>query len=82
MTTPKTFEDALEQLEDSVERLESGDMKLEDALSVFEDGVMASRVCNSLLVQTRRRVQVLADEKDGEFTQSFLDEEALAEQED
>ncbi len=82
MTTPKTFEEALEQLEDSVERLESGDMKLEDALSVFEDGVMASRVCNSLLDQTRRRVQVLADEKDGEFTLSFLDEEALAEQED
>ena len=82
MTTPKTFEDALEQLEDSVERLESGDMKLEDALSVFEDGVMASRVCNSLLDQTRRRGQVVADEKDGECTLSFLDEEALAEQED
>ena len=82
MTTPKTFEEALEQLEDSVERLESGDMKLEDALSVFEDGVMASRVCNSLLDQTRKRVQVLADGKDGEFTLSFLDEEALAEQED
>ena len=82
MTTPKTFEEALEQLEDSVERLESGDMKLEDALSVFEDGVAASRVCSRLLDQTRKRVQVLADEEDGEFTLSFLDEEELAEEED
>ena len=75
MTKSKTFEEALEQLEDSVERLESGDLKLEDALSVFEDGVSASRLCSKLLDQTRKRVQVLAAEEDGEFTLSFLDEE-------
>ena len=81
MTKSKTFEEALEQLEDSVGRLESGDLKLEDALSVFEDGVSASRLCSKLLDQTRKRVQVLAAEEDGEFTLSFLDDEELEDDE-
>lgn len=78
MMKSKTFEEALEQLEDSVGRLESGDLKLEDALSVFEDGVSASRLCSKLLDQTRKRVQVLAAEEDEKFTLSFLDDEELA----
>jgi exodeoxyribonuclease VII small subunit len=55
--------------------LESGDLKLEDALSVFEDGVAASRVCSKWLDQTRKRVRVLAVEEEGEFSLSFLDGE-------
>jgi exodeoxyribonuclease VII small subunit len=82
MTKSKTFEEALELLEDSVERLESGDLKLEDALSVFEEGVSASRLCSKLLDQTRKRVQVLAAEEDGEFTLSFLDDEELTDEEE
>ena len=81
MTKSKTFEEALQQLEDSVERLESGDLKLEDALSVFEEGVSASRLCSKLLDQTRKRVQVLAAEEGEQFTLSFLDDEQLEDEE-
>ena len=71
----KSFEEALTLLEDSVERLEAGDLKLEEALEVFEKGVTASRSCAQWLDQTRKRVQVLTAEDQGDFRLSFLDEE-------
>jgi len=71
----KSFEEALTLLENSVERLEAGDLKLEEALEVFEKGVTASRSCAQWLDQTRKRVQVLTAEDQGDFRLSFLDEE-------
>ncbi len=76
----KSFEEALTLLEDSVERLEAGDLKLEEALEVFEKGVTASRSCAQWLDQTRKRVQVLTAEDQGEFRLSFLDEENAEDQ--
>lgn len=73
--TPKTFEEALAQLEDTVARLEAGDLKLEQALEVFEQGIAASRHCTQWLDQTRKRVQTLITEDDGTFRLGFLDEE-------
>ena len=78
MTEPASFEEALEILEDSVTRLETGDLKLEQALQVFEQGVAASRACARWLDQTRKRVQVLTADEQGEFHLSFLDEEENA----
>ena len=78
MTEPASFEEALEILEDSVARLETGDLKLEDALQVFERGVSASRACTRWLDQTRKRVQVLTADEQGEFRLAFLDGEEPA----
>ena len=76
----KSFEEALTLLEDSVERLEAGDLKLEEALEVFEKGVTAARSCAQWLDQTRKRVQVLTAEDQGDFRLSFLDEENAEDQ--
>lgn len=76
-----SFEEALEQLEDSVARLESGDLSLEKALEVFEQGIAASRACTRWLDQTRKRVQVLVADEEGELHLSFLDEDAEDEEE-
>ena len=71
-----SFEEALEQLEDSVGRLESGDLNLEEALQVFEQGITASRTCTRWLDQTRKRVQILVADENGDLNLSFLEEEA------
>lgn len=71
-----SFEEALEQLEGSVGRLESGDLNLEEALQVFEQGIAASRTCTRWLDQTRKRVQVLVADENGDLNLSFLEEEA------
>ena len=69
----ESFEAALSLLEESVERLETGDLKLEEALAVFEKGVAASRTCSQWLDQTRKRVQVLTADDEGQFRLDFLD---------
>jgi exodeoxyribonuclease VII small subunit len=69
-----SFEDALARLEGNVARLEEGELKLEEALQVFEEGIAASRACAGWLDQTRKRVQVLVGDQEGEFRLSFLDE--------
>lgn len=74
MAEKMSFEQALKQLEDSVARLEAGEVKLEEALQVFERGVKASRTCAEWLEHTRKRVQVLTAQEDGELRLDFLDE--------
>ena len=71
----KSFEESLAQLEESVEHLEAGDLKLDEALAVFEKGVAASRNCTQWLDQTRKRVQVLTADDEGQFRLDFLDGE-------
>ena len=71
----ESFEEALTLLEESVERLEAGELKLEEALAVFEQGVAASRTCSQWLDQTRKRVQVLTSDDEGQFRLDFLDGE-------
>ena len=77
-----SFEEALEQLEDSVGRLESGDLNLEEALQVFEQGITASRTCTRWLDQTRKRVQLLVADENGDMHLAFLEEEASDAEED
>lgn len=78
---PRTFEEAIADLEDCVERLETGDLTLEESLALFERGIVASRACARLLDQSRQRVRVLVEKAGGELQLEFLDaddEEALA----
>jgi len=72
--TEKPFEEALKDLESSVQKLEAGELKLEEALSIFENGIAASRICGKWLDQARKRVEVLMEEN-GEFKLEFLDEQ-------
>ena len=75
MSDEMSFEEALAQLEESVALLESGDARLDDALRIFERGVMASRTCAKWLDETRKRVQVLTSDEEGEFSLAFMDDE-------
>ena len=72
--TEKSFEEALKDLESSVQKLETGELKLEDALSTFESGIVASKICEKWLNQARKRIEVLMEEN-GEFKLEFLDDQ-------
>jgi exodeoxyribonuclease VII small subunit len=54
-----TFEQALSGLSDLVEKLESGELPLEESVAAFEQGVILSRRCESLLEGAEQRLQVL-----------------------
>jgi exodeoxyribonuclease VII small subunit len=56
---PRTFEQALNDLEDHVRRLDSGDLPLDDSLEVFESGVKLVRECQELLDGAEQRITEL-----------------------
>jgi exodeoxyribonuclease VII small subunit len=72
---PKTFEDALRDLEGIVERLESGDLSLEQALGAFEEGVALVRHLGDTLTAVEKRIEVLTRDQSGEFQLQEVTEE-------
>jgi exodeoxyribonuclease VII small subunit len=59
---PRTFEQALNELEDHVRRLDSGELPLDDSLQVFESGVKLVRECQELLDGAEQRITELTGE--------------------
>ena len=59
---PRTFENALSELEDHVRRLDSGELLLDDSLQVFESGVKLVRECQDLLDGAEQRITELTSE--------------------
>jgi exodeoxyribonuclease VII small subunit len=59
---PRTFEQALSELEDHVRRLDSGELPLDDSLEVFESGVKLVRECQELLDGAEQRITELTSE--------------------
>jgi exodeoxyribonuclease VII small subunit len=74
-SSPKTFEDALHDLEGIVEKLETGDLSLEEALGAFEEGVSLVRYLEDTLVAVEKRVEVLTRDQSGEFQLQTVTEE-------
>ena len=70
------FEDALKKLEKIVEELEQGDLSLDEALKKYQDGIELSRVCSARLENAKKKIDVLAKNKKGDFELKPLDEEA------
>jgi exodeoxyribonuclease VII small subunit len=72
---PKTFEDALRDLEGIVEKLETGDLSLEEALGAFEQGVSLVRYLEETLTAVEKRIEVLTRDQSGEFQLQEVQEE-------
>jgi len=61
---PRSFEQALEELESHVRKLDSGDLPLEQALQVFESGIKLQQECAELLDATEQRIVELSGQGD------------------
>ena len=74
MSTEKTFESSLKELEQIVEQLEGGDLPLDRSLALFEQGVKLSRDCQKRLDEADRRVEILLKGEGGEYTAEPFEE--------
>jgi len=70
------FEEALKKLEKIVEELEQGDLSLDEALKKYQDGIELSRLCSSRLESAKKKIDVLAKNKKGDFELKPLDQES------
>ena len=69
-----SFEDALKRLEEIVSSLETGQLPLDESLSVFEEGIRLSRLCNKKLVETKQKVEKLMEKNGKLFTEPMISE--------
>ncbi len=73
------FEDALKKLEKIVEELEKGDLSLDEALKKYQEGLELSRICSQRLDSAKKKIDVLAKNKKGEFELKPLDQSTVEE---
>jgi len=62
-----TYEEAYNRLEEIVRKLESGEAGLDESLSLFEEGIKLSRICNERLNEAEARIEKLVRQADGEI---------------
>jgi len=61
------FEDSLKRLEKIIEDLEKGDLSLDEALKKYQEGIELARTCSLRLENAKKKIDVLAKNKKGEF---------------
>lgn len=57
----QTFEAALERLEQIVAQLESGDVPLEEAMTLYEEGVRLSTLCQTKLSAAEKKMDEILE---------------------
>jgi len=67
MSSEKSFEASLDELEKIVKQLEAGDLPLEASLELFEKGVRLARDCQKRLDEAERKVEILLRSNDGTY---------------
>jgi len=66
-TAPKTFEDALEELERILADIEAGEVPLEESLAKYERGQFLIQHCRNVLNTAEKQIEQLSNGADGEI---------------
>lgn len=69
----KSFEDSMEELKEIVDKLQSGNLPLEESIKLFQEGTKLIAASHKKLDQIQKKVRILVEEKDGEFTTKDFD---------
>ncbi len=70
--TPKSYEEALKQLEKITESMQNNDLPLEEALAAYQQGQELVQYCQQKLVEVEQKLQVFDN---GELKELKLDAE-------
>lgn len=73
-----SFEEAMIELEKVVSKLDAGEGTLDESISLFQKGVMLSKLCSTRLEEIEKRVRVLTDDGPGTKKEIAFDEENIA----
>ncbi len=66
-----SFEKSINELEEIVKKLEQGELSLDEMLSLFEKGISLSKLCNKLLNEAEKKVNILIKKDDTVQKQEF-----------
>ena len=75
-TPPKSFEDALGELEQILSDIEAGEVGLEESLIKYERGNFLIQHCRAVLNRAEQQIDLLSKAADGSLTAEPLNDEA------
>jgi exodeoxyribonuclease VII small subunit len=73
---PKSFEDALAELEQILSDIEGGQVPLEQSLTMYERGQFLIGHCRGVLARAEKQIEVLGKGEAGESVDAEDDEDA------
>ena len=73
-TPPKSFEDALKELEQILADIEAGELGLEESLVKYERGNFLIHHCRGVLGQAEKQIELLSKSADGGLTVTPMQE--------
>jgi exodeoxyribonuclease VII small subunit len=73
---PKSFEEALAELEQILSQIESGQIGLEDSLVKYERGSFLIQHCRAVLGKAEKQIELLSKNADGTLSTQPLDDAA------
>jgi exodeoxyribonuclease VII small subunit len=79
-TPPRTFEEALAELEQILSDIESGQVGLEESLVKYERGSFLIKHCRVVLEQAEKQIELLSKSENGTLASQPLDQEPPAPQ--
>ena len=74
LTPPKTFEEALSELEQILAEIEGGEVGLEESLVKYERGNFLIQHCRGVLNAAEQQIELLGKSADGSLQSTPMDE--------
>jgi exodeoxyribonuclease VII small subunit len=62
---PKSFEEALAELEQILSKIEGGEVGLEESLTKYERGTFLIRHCRNVLAAAEKQIELLSKSEEG-----------------
>jgi len=81
-TPPKSFEDALSELEQILADIEGGQVPLEQSLVMYERGQFLIQHCRSVLSKAEKQIEVLSKTESGELSAEPMADDGAADEEE
>jgi len=75
-TPPKSFEEALQELESILTEIESGQVGLEQSLIKYERGMFLMQHCRTVLNGAEKQIELLSKGADGSLTTEPMSEQS------
>lgn len=73
---PRSFEEAMKQLDAIVAKLEEDKLPLEEMITRYEEGVALARYCGEKLAAAEQKVRLIARKAEGKVSLEVFDEPA------
>jgi len=72
-----SFEEAMTELESVVNKLDAGEGTLDESISLFQKGVLLSKLCSSRLEEIEKRVRILTEDTNGTKKEIDFNEDGI-----